>query len=91
MRKFIGERSLLAWAIVFAIVGVLARLLLHTMVESRLIIVFAWLLAMVLEYLLRPLFHLRPRNEAWLLNGIAATVGIVATKWTLEGFPHYLH
>ena len=91
MKKFSFGPSFFVWALVFLIIGVSSRFLLHNKVESRFIIAAAWMVALALEYLLRPLFDLRPRNKAFLLNGIAATVGIVATKWSLEGLPYYLY
>jgi hypothetical protein len=77
---------LILGAIGFGIAAMAIRFLFQS-VESRLQIAVFWLLALALELVLRPSANARPRWIHVVFNGIAATIAIVAVKWSMEGLP----
>ena len=73
----------------FALAGALTRLTLLS-VATRFQIVAFWIAALVLHFIVRRSYGSRLSRFALALNGIAATVAIIATKWWLEGLPSML-
>ena len=56
-------------------------------VESRLQVGFFWLLAIVVEQILKKVCQLQPSFVRLAVNGIFATVAIAIVKFSSEGFP----
>lgn len=70
----------------FAIGGMLMRLSLQS-VQSRFQIALVWILALTLELIVSASLGRRMSSLRLVLNGTAASLAIVVTKWSLEGFP----
>ena len=73
----------------FALAGALTRFHLVA-VETRLQLVAFWIAALALHLIVRRSYGPRLSRLALALNGIAATIAIIATRWWLEGLPSML-
>lgn len=82
--------SSILWALTFAAAGGAARYASRYLIETRYIIALFCLLAIVLEFVIRPAMGARRDFAALLLNCTAATVAIVAVKWIMEGIHPWL-
>lgn len=58
--------------------------------ESRFQILFFWLLALLFELVVDSPLRVWPIKPRFFINGIAATLAIVAIKWLIEGLPQLL-
>ena len=86
--KFIStEKSvLLISAAVFAIGGAFTRFELQA-VQTRFQLLGFWLAAVLAGYLFCRFARFRLGDWAFVLNGTAATIAILMTKFALEGLP----
>jgi uncharacterized membrane protein YoaK (UPF0700 family) len=81
--------SVLIGALCFAVAAMMVRFIIRD-VESRFQILFFWLLALVFELVVESRLRVWPIKSRFFLNGIAATLAIVAAKWLIEGLPPLL-
>lgn len=77
--------SLTAWALAFAMVGLVTRLVTQNQIETRYLVVLFCGLALMVEWGIRPALGLKRDWARFALNCIAATLAIIAVKWTIEG------
>lgn len=85
-----GILSLILWALIFAAAGGVARYASRYLIETRYLIVLFCLIAIVLEFVIRPPMGKRRNLGALLLNCTAAIAAIITIKWTLEGIHPWL-
>lgn len=77
-----------AIVLAFAVLGVATRLTLQT-TETRLQILGSWILAAAVDRIGKPAIALRPSRTWCALAAAAASAGMLAVRWHLEGLcPH---
>jgi len=81
-------RLALANAATFAVAAAASRTL-APLIESRIHLLWFWLSAVVVEILALPLGHQQPSGRRLVINGLAATVAILAARWAVEGPPWF--
>jgi hypothetical protein len=74
--------------IAFALAGALSRFE-FAQVETRIHIIWFWVAALWVQFIVQSMSRTRVSLSLLLLNGAAATFGILLTKFALEGFPHH--
>jgi hypothetical protein len=74
--------------IAFAVVGAASRFE-FPLVETRIHIIWFWVAALWFQFIVQCVSRVRVSLSLLLLNGAAATFGILLTKFALEGFPHH--
>ena len=87
MKQHKAILSPILWALIFAAAGGAARFAARYLIETRYLIALFCVLAIILEFAIRPAMGARRSLGALILNCTAATTAIITIKWTLEG-PH---
>jgi hypothetical protein len=77
---------LICTSVAFAAAGALTRSHLLS-VATRVQIAAFWILAMVLHFIVWRRIGLGASRAGFVLNGVAATIAIIFTKWSVEGWP----
>lgn len=80
-----GILSLTLWALIFAAAGGATRYGTRYLIETRYLIALFCLLAIVLEFVIRPAMGTRRNRGALVLNCASAIAAIITVKWALEG------
>jgi len=82
--------SLAFWAFAFGVAGFLVRGIFAHGIETRFIILAFWLLAVALEFVIKPALGGRRDLVSLTLNCTAAMFAIIAMKWMIEGVHPWL-
>jgi len=90
MTKYKAILPLILWALIFAAAAGAARYASRFLIETRYLIALFCLLAIVLEFVIRPAMGAQRNLGALLLNCTAAIAAIITVKWTLEGIHPWL-
>jgi hypothetical protein len=90
MTQYKGILALILWALIFAAAGGAARYASRYLIETRYLIALFWLLAIILEFVIRPAMGAQRSLGTLILNCTAATAAIITIKWTLEGIHPWL-
>lgn len=77
--------SPILWALTFAAAGGAARYASRFLIETRYLIALFCLLAIIVEFVIRPAMGGRRNLGALILNCTAAIAAIITIKWALEG------
>ncbi len=85
MMQYKAILSLILWALFFAAAGGAARYATRYLIETRYLVALFCLLAIILEFVIRPAMGGRRNLGALILNCTAAITAIITIKWTLEG------
>lgn len=83
--------SLLVWTMAFGAAGMGVRYWTQFQVETRYLVLLFIVLAILLEFAIRPALGLRRDMVGLVLNCAVASAAIIAMKWMLEGLPGWLY